>query len=80
MTYTSYKESREALDDYTSEESLADRIAATHKPLLVLMGAEEQIISDPQATLDAYQEAVPERLRDPDPGRRALARTSRNRT
>jgi pimeloyl-ACP methyl ester carboxylesterase len=59
MTYTSYKESREALDDYTSEESLADRIAATHKPLLVLMGAEEQIISDPQAALDAYQEAVP---------------------
>ena len=59
MTYTSYKDSREALDDYTSEESLADRIAATHKPLLVLMGAEEQIISDPQATLDAYQAAVP---------------------
>ena len=26
MTYTSYKESHEALDDYTSEESLADRI------------------------------------------------------
>ena len=59
MTYTSYKESREALDDYTSEESLADRVAATGKPLLVLMGAEEQIIADPQATIDAYQKAVP---------------------
>ena len=59
MTYTSYKESREALDDYTSEESLADRIAATSKPLLVLMGAEEQIIADPQATIAAYQQAVP---------------------
>src|SRR5262249_5650656 len=59
MTYTSYKESHEALDDYTSEESLADRIAATKKPLLVIMGAEDQVIKDPNATVAAYQKAVP---------------------
>ena len=73
MTYTSYKDSREALDDYTSEESLADRIAATHKPLLVLMGAEEQIISDPQAAAGRLPGSSAQRLRNPDPGRRALA-------
>jgi pimeloyl-ACP methyl ester carboxylesterase len=59
MTYTAYKESHEALDDYTSEESLADRIAATHKPLLVIMGAEDQIIEDPNGAAAAYQRAVP---------------------
>ncbi len=59
MTYTSYKQSHEALDDYTSEESLADRIAATKKPLLVIMGAEDQIIEDPNAAAAAYQKAVP---------------------
>jgi pimeloyl-ACP methyl ester carboxylesterase len=59
MTYTSYKESHDAFDEYTSEESLADRIAATGKPLLVIMGAEEQIIADPQAAIAAYQKAVP---------------------
>ncbi len=59
MTYTSYKQSHEALDDYASEESLADRIAATKKPLLVIMGAEDQIIEDPNAAAAAYQKAVP---------------------
>jgi len=59
MTYTAYKESHEALDDYTSEESLADRIRATHKPLLVIMGAEDQIIDHPEATAAAYRNAVP---------------------
>jgi pimeloyl-ACP methyl ester carboxylesterase len=64
MTYTSYKESHEALDDYTSEESLADRIAATKKPLLVIMGAEDQIIKNPEAAAAAYQEAVPTAFTD----------------
>jgi pimeloyl-ACP methyl ester carboxylesterase len=59
MTYTSYSESPKALDDYADEEPLADRIAATGKPLLVIMGAEEQIIADPQAAIDAYLKAVP---------------------
>jgi pimeloyl-ACP methyl ester carboxylesterase len=59
MTYTAYKESHDALDDYTSEESLADRIRATHKPLLVIMGAEDQIIENPEATAAAYQRVIP---------------------
>jgi pimeloyl-ACP methyl ester carboxylesterase len=59
MTYTSYKESAQEFHNYTDEESLADRAAATGKPLLVIMGAEEQIIADPQAAIDAYLKAVP---------------------
>jgi pimeloyl-ACP methyl ester carboxylesterase len=64
MTYTAYEESHEALDDYTSEESLADRIAATRKPLLVIMGEEDQIIKDPKAAAAAYQAAVPTAFTD----------------
>jgi pimeloyl-ACP methyl ester carboxylesterase len=64
MTYTAYEESHEALDDYTSEESLADRIAATKKPLLVIMGEEDQIIKDPKAAAAAYQAAVPTAFTD----------------
>ena len=32
---------------------------ATGKPLMVLMGAEEQIVNDPQRALDQYKAAVP---------------------
>ncbi|HEX5712600.1 MAG TPA: alpha/beta hydrolase [Solirubrobacterales bacterium] len=54
MTYTSYDESPTGTDDFLNEESLNDRMAATGKPLLVLMGAEEQIVDDPQRALDQF--------------------------
>lgn len=57
MTYTSYTESHTAFDDYTGEEPLPQRAAATGKPVLAIMGAEEQLASDPRAALAAYRAA-----------------------
>jgi pimeloyl-ACP methyl ester carboxylesterase len=52
-------ESASAFDDYTSEKPLDRRMASTGKPLLVLMGNEEQIIDDTAAALAEYRVAVP---------------------
>jgi pimeloyl-ACP methyl ester carboxylesterase len=57
MTYSSYTGSHDAFDDYTGAEPLPQRAAATGKPILAIMGAEEQIASDPSASLAAYREA-----------------------
>jgi pimeloyl-ACP methyl ester carboxylesterase len=57
MTYSSYTGSHEAFDDYTGEEPLPQRAAATGKPVLAIMGAEEQIAKDPRAALAAYRAA-----------------------
>ena len=54
MTYTSYDDSPSGVDDFLDEESLDQRMAATGKPLMVLMGAEEQIVDDPRRALDQY--------------------------
>ncbi len=59
MTYTSYDESPSGVDDFLSEESLDRRMKATGKPLMVLMGAEEQIVNDPQRALDQYAHGDP---------------------
>ena len=58
LTYTAYDESPTGNDDFLDEESLDKRMTATDKPLMVLMGAEEQIVNDPQRALDQYG-AVP---------------------
>jgi pimeloyl-ACP methyl ester carboxylesterase len=60
MTYTSYDESPSGVDDFLDEESLDERMAATGKPLMVLMGAEEQIVDDPQRALDQYASDNPD--------------------
>jgi len=59
MTYTAYDDSPSGVDDYVDEESLDLRMADAGKPLMVLMGAEEQIVDDPQRALDQYAAAVP---------------------
>jgi len=59
MTYSSYDDSPGGNEDFYDEESLDQRMAATGKPLMVLMGAEEQIVNDPQRALDQYKRAVP---------------------
>ena len=59
MTYTSYDDSPSGVDDYLGEEPLDQRIAASGQPLMVLMGAEEQIVNDPQRALAQYKTAVP---------------------
>ncbi len=59
MTYSAYDGSASAFDDYTGERSLAERMAQNEKPLLVIMGGEEQIVEDPQAALDEYARVLP---------------------
>jgi len=54
MTYTSYDESLWAFDDYVSESPLDQRLGRAAKPLLVMFGAEEQIVDDPREALSAY--------------------------
>jgi pimeloyl-ACP methyl ester carboxylesterase len=57
MTYSSYTGSHDAFDEYTGEEALPQRAAATGKPILAIMGAEEQIATDPREALAAYRVA-----------------------
>lgn len=59
MTYSSYHDSPQGSDDYTKEEGLDARMKATGKPLMVIMGAEEQIIEDPAARLAEYRRTYP---------------------
>jgi pimeloyl-ACP methyl ester carboxylesterase len=67
MTYGSYTGSHDAYDDYTAEKALPQRAAAVAKPLLAIMGAEEQIAKDPREALAAY------RAGDPDAATRLIA-------
>jgi pimeloyl-ACP methyl ester carboxylesterase len=59
MTYTAYNRSARDSQDYADEESLDQRMKESGKPLLVIMGAEEQIIDDPAARLAEYRATVP---------------------
>jgi pimeloyl-ACP methyl ester carboxylesterase len=59
MTYTAYDDSPAATDDYLEQEPLDQRMAGTEIPLMVLMGAEERIVDDPERALAQYKAAVP---------------------
>jgi pimeloyl-ACP methyl ester carboxylesterase len=59
MTYTAYNRSARDSEDYSKEEGLAQRMEESGKPLLVIMGAEEQIIDDPPARLAEYRRIYP---------------------
>jgi pimeloyl-ACP methyl ester carboxylesterase len=59
LTYTAYDESPIGTEDFLDADPLDRRMKATGKPLMVLIGAEEQIINDPQRALDQYAK-VPE--------------------
>ncbi len=59
MTYSSYHDSPQGSDDYSKEEGLDERMKASGKPLMVLMGAEEQIVEDPAARLAEYRRTYP---------------------
>jgi pimeloyl-ACP methyl ester carboxylesterase len=60
LTYTAYDDSPGGNEDFLEAESLDRRMAESGKPLMVLMGAEEQIVDDPRRALDQYQSSVPE--------------------
>lgn len=57
MTYSAYKGSHEGFDEYADERSLPERAAATGVPVLAIMGAEEQLVNDPEGALAAYRAA-----------------------
>jgi pimeloyl-ACP methyl ester carboxylesterase len=59
MTYNAYDDSPGGNEDFLDEKPLEQRVRATGKPLMVLMGAEEQIVDDPRRALDQYAEGVP---------------------
>jgi len=59
MTFNAYDNSHSGLDDYKEEEPLDQRMRETGKPLMVIMGAEEQIIDDPPERLAEYRSTVP---------------------
>jgi pimeloyl-ACP methyl ester carboxylesterase len=59
LTYTAYDESPSGNDDFLADESLDRRMRATRKPLMVLMGAEEQIVNDPERALRQYARGDP---------------------
>lgn len=59
MTYTAYNRSARDSEDYSKEEGLAQRMKESGKPLLVIMGAEEQIIDDPPTRLAEYRRIYP---------------------
>jgi pimeloyl-ACP methyl ester carboxylesterase len=59
MTYTAYDDSPGGNDDFLDEQPLDRRMKEADKPLMVLMGSEEQIVNEPQRALDQYQRSVP---------------------
>lgn len=59
MTFTSYDDSPSESEDFVDEEPLDERMRRTGLPLMVLMGAEEQIIDGPAEALAEYAETVP---------------------
>jgi pimeloyl-ACP methyl ester carboxylesterase len=59
MTFSAYDGSASGFDDYTKEEPLDQRMEETGKPLMVMMGAEEQIINEPAKRLAEYRATVP---------------------
>lgn len=59
LTYTAYDDSIALQDDYLAEAPLDQRLRATGKPLLVIMGAEEQTVEDPRRALAQYAATVP---------------------
>lgn len=59
LTYSAYDDSPGGNEDYLNEKSLDRRLKAIGKPLMVLMGAEEQVVNDPQRALRQYKRALP---------------------
>lgn len=59
MNYSAYHDSAAGFDDYIEERPLGDRAAATGKPLMVIMGAEEQLIAEPVESLRTYAREAP---------------------
>src|SRR5512144_2289332 len=58
MTYTAYKNTVDEEKNFVDEQPLDQRLAATHVPLQVIFGAEDQIY-DAQEAVDRFRRNVP---------------------
>jgi pimeloyl-ACP methyl ester carboxylesterase len=58
MTYTAYKDTRDAEEDFVAEAPLDERLAATRAPTMVIFGADDQIY-DAQEAVERYRQNVP---------------------
>jgi pimeloyl-ACP methyl ester carboxylesterase len=54
MTYSAFDGSHSGFDSYVGESPLDQRLRESAAPLLVIFGAEEQIVDDPREALSAY--------------------------
>ena len=57
MTYTAYKETHDAEEDFVGEAPLDQRLATAGVPAMVIFGAEDQLY-DAQAAVDRYRQNV----------------------
>jgi pimeloyl-ACP methyl ester carboxylesterase len=68
MTYTAFKDTNDAEQDFVDEAPLDERLASTQLPVLVIFGAEDQIY-DAQAAIDRYRQVPDSQTRlIPDAG------------
>ncbi len=58
MTYTAYKDTRDAEEDFVAEAPLDQRLATAGVPTMVIFGAEDQIYDAP-AAIERYRQNVP---------------------
>jgi pimeloyl-ACP methyl ester carboxylesterase len=58
MTYTAYKDTRDAEEDFVAEAPLDERLATAGVPTMVIFGAEDQLY-DAQAAVARYRQDVP---------------------
>lgn len=58
MTYTAYKDTHDAEEDFVAEAPLDERLAAAHVPAMVIFGAEDQLY-DAQEAVARYRQNVP---------------------
>jgi pimeloyl-ACP methyl ester carboxylesterase len=58
MTYTAYKETRDAEQDFVADAPLDERLATAHVPAMVIFGAQDQLY-DAQDAVARYRQNVP---------------------
>jgi pimeloyl-ACP methyl ester carboxylesterase len=58
MTYTAYKETHDAEQDFVADAPLDERLATAHVPTMVIFGAEDQLY-DAQAAVARFRQNVP---------------------
>jgi pimeloyl-ACP methyl ester carboxylesterase len=58
MTFTAYKDTRDAEENYVTDDPLDERLATAHVPTMVIFGAEDQLY-DAQEAVARYRQNVP---------------------